>query len=221
MANDYKVGQVWEDREGDPWTVVQSFHRFDGLDFADNSGSRLLIDAVEEDWGPLKLVEDVPEISVEKISAYWPYSDQEVEDHTDFRDAFLNHVTKDLKAPPFTNDRIFEFGIEGGLADRVVALNGGEDYLLNVVDTYEAALQLLVRKSADYGPRNIADSPGGPLNGLRVRMWDKMARIKNLTETGAQPENEALRDSFLDLLNYSAIALMVIDGNWPGVKEDK
>jgi len=24
-----------------------------------------------------------------------------------------------------------------------------------------------------------------------------------------------LRDSFIDLLNYSAIALMVLDGNWP------
>jgi hypothetical protein len=46
-------------------------------------------------------------------------------------------------------------------------------------------------------------------------MWDKTARINNLIDTGATPENESLRDSFLDLMNYAAIALLVIDGNWP------
>jgi hypothetical protein len=28
-----------------------------------------------------------------------------------------------------------------------------------------------------------------------------------------------LRDSFIDLLNYSAIAMMVLDGKWPEVPE--
>jgi hypothetical protein len=64
-------------------------------------------------------------------------------------------------------------------------------------------------------PKNNSLSPGGPLNGLRVRMWDKTARINHLIDSGATPENESLRDSFLDLLNYSAIALLVLDGNWP------
>lgn len=81
--------------------------------------------------------------------------------------------------------------------------------------TYDAAELLLLQKHKDYGPKNISQSPGGPLNGLRVRMWDKMARINNLLDTGAQPENESLRDSFVDLLNYSAIALLVLDGDWP------
>jgi hypothetical protein len=53
------------------------------------------------------------------------------------------------------------------------------------------------------------------LNGLRVRMHDKTARINHLIDSGATPENESLRDSFIDLLNYSAIALMVLDGTWP------
>jgi hypothetical protein len=30
-----------------------------------------------------------------------------------------------------------------------------------------------------------------------------------------------LRDSFLDLLNYSAIAMMVLDGKWPEVPENE
>jgi hypothetical protein len=79
----------------------------------------------------------------------------------------------------------------------------------------DSAGNLLLSKQADYGPKNISDAPGGPLNGLRVRMHDKIARINNLIDSGAEPENESLRDSFIDLLNYSAIAMMVLDGNWP------
>ena len=45
---------------------------------------------------------------------------------------------------------------------------------------YDTAGSLLLRKHHDYGPKNIAHSPGGPLNGLRVRMWDKTAGISNL-----------------------------------------
>lgn len=76
------------------------------------------------------------------------------------------------------------------------------------------AQALLEKKHRDYGPKNISDSPGGPLNGLRVRMHDKLARINHLIDSGATPENESLRDSFIDLANYSIIALMVIDGEW-------
>ena len=82
-------------------------------------------------------------------------------------------------------------------------------------EIFDSAGNLLLRKHKDYGPTNISKSPGGPLNGLRVRMWDKTARLNHLIDSGATPENESLRDSFLDLLNYSAIALMVLDGKWP------
>lgn len=82
-------------------------------------------------------------------------------------------------------------------------------------DVLDGAGNLLLKKHKDYGPTNISMSPGGPLNGLRVRMWDKTARINHLIDSGATPENESLRDSFLDLLNYSAIALLVLDGKWP------
>jgi hypothetical protein len=91
----------------------------------------------------------------------------------------------------------------------------GDPFAYKASATYNRALEVLLSKHRDYGPKNISESPGGPLNGLRVRMWDKLARINNLVDSGAQPENESLRDSFLDLLNYSAIALLVLDGDWP------
>lgn len=89
------------------------------------------------------------------------------------------------------------------------------EFIADVWRIMDSAGNLLIRKHHDYGPKNIAGSPGGPLNGLRVRMWDKIARINNLIDSGVDPSNESLRDSFLDLLNYSAIAMMVLDGVWP------
>jgi hypothetical protein len=88
-------------------------------------------------------------------------------------------------------------------------------FVVDMWEVLDTAGNLLIKKHKDYGPTNISLSPGGPLNGLRVRMHDKTARINHLIDSGATPENESLRDSFIDLLNYSAIALMVLDGTWP------
>ena len=88
-------------------------------------------------------------------------------------------------------------------------------FIFDVWDILDEAGNLLIKKHHDYGPTNISRSPGGPLNGLRVRMWDKVARINNLIDKGLDPQNESLRDSFIDLLNYSAIALLVLEDKWP------
>ncbi len=93
-----------------------------------------------------------------------------------------------------------------------------EQFYNDVVEITNANVLLLVKKQKDYGSKNISQSPGGPLNGLRVRMFDKLARINNLVETGAKPENESLRDSFLDIANYAIIAMMVLDKQWEGVE---
>jgi hypothetical protein len=89
------------------------------------------------------------------------------------------------------------------------------EFITDVWRILDTAGNLLIKKHHDYGPKNISLSPGGPLNGLRVRMWDKVARINNLIDSNINPSNESLRDSFIDLLNYSAIAMMVLDGTWP------
>ena len=85
----------------------------------------------------------------------------------------------------------------------------------DVADVTSGLFDLLIKKHKDYGPKNISLSPGGPLNGLRVRMWDKLARINNLVDTGAKPENESLEDSFKDMANYAIIGLLVLQGKWP------
>jgi hypothetical protein len=84
-----------------------------------------------------------------------------------------------------------------------------------VLRYFDENAQLLLSKHKDYGPTNISNAPGGPINGLRVRMHDKLARINHLTDSGKDPENESLRDSFIDLANYAMIGLLVLDGEWP------
>jgi hypothetical protein len=74
--------------------------------------------------------------------------------------------------------------------------------------------ELLLSKHKDYGPKNISQAPGGAINGLRVRMHDKLARINNLIDSGASPEHESLEDSFKDMANYAIIGLLVLRGKW-------
>ena len=84
----------------------------------------------------------------------------------------------------------------------------------DVRDTMKELGDLLISKHRDYGPKNISDSPGGALNGLRVRMHDKTARINNLIDNGNDAQHEPLEDSFKDLANYGIIALLVLRGKW-------
>lgn len=89
------------------------------------------------------------------------------------------------------------------------------DFTVSVGEVFDFSHALLLKKHKDYGPTNISRSPGGPLNGLRVRIWDKVARLNNLIDSGVAPENESLMDTFVDLMNYSAIAILVLKGEWP------
>jgi hypothetical protein len=80
------------------------------------------------------------------------------------------------------------------------------------------AIDLLVKKHDDYGPDNISDAPGGALNGLSVRLHDKVARLNNLLSNHKKPKNETIEDTFIDILNYALIALLVLDGKWDTTK---
>ncbi len=90
----------------------------------------------------------------------------------------------------------------------------------NLEDAKAITLQLLTilyKKHEDYGPMNIAGAPGGPMNGLRVRMYDKLARLNNLVDTGDTPNYESIEDTLIDLANYAIIGLLVQRNQWAGV----
>ena len=75
-------------------------------------------------------------------------------------------------------------------------------------------LATLCRKQNDYGHENI--SRFGRL-GLLVRVHDKIARLNNLLARGGAPENESIEDTYVDIVGYSAIGMMVERG-WFGLQ---
>ena len=72
----------------------------------------------------------------------------------------------------------------------------------------EEALELFVKKNTDYGD---AFAIYGPV-GVIVRMGDKIQRLMSVSKNGVQfVNNESLRDTLIDLHNYAAMAVMLID----------
>jgi hypothetical protein len=69
-------------------------------------------------------------------------------------------------------------------------------------------LELFKRKNADYGD---AFAKYGII-GVMMRMEDKMQRCLSITKNGVNlVSDEGLRDTLLDLHNYAAMALMLMD----------
>lgn len=67
---------------------------------------------------------------------------------------------------------------------------------------------LFAKKNADYGD---AFAHYGPV-GVLVRMGDKLARLQRITSSGVHlVETESIRDTLIDLHNYSAMAIMLLD----------
>lgn len=70
----------------------------------------------------------------------------------------------------------------------------------------EEITSTIIRKQTDYGHHNIARFGR---HGILVRCHDKIARLKNLhLERGGNAANEALCDTYVDIVGYSAIGLM-------------
>ena len=82
------------------------------------------------------------------------------------------------------------------------------------------------RKAKDYGTgedpyANMRESNTmgiPPHVGVTIRMNDKMVRIKSIIKKG-YAANESLRDSYLDLVNYAAFAVMFLDESTKGLPD--
>lgn len=75
----------------------------------------------------------------------------------------------------------------------------------------DTILAVLARKQYDYGHDNIV---WGGIDGLIVRMHDKTARIRNLMSRGVDGQNESLQDSWLDVLGYALMGIMLSNGTF-------
>jgi hypothetical protein len=70
------------------------------------------------------------------------------------------------------------------------------------------ALELFAKKNADYGD---AFAKFGVI-GVLMRIEDKIQRSLSITKNGVNlVSDESIRDTLLDLHNYAAMALMLLD----------
>ena len=75
-------------------------------------------------------------------------------------------------------------------------------------EVQKEGLELFKKKNADYGD---AFANYGVV-GVLVRMGDKIARLQSITTKCVNLINtESLRDTLIDLHNYSAMAIMLLD----------
>lgn len=78
-------------------------------------------------------------------------------------------------------------------------------------------VKLYERKNSDYGS-SIHDTymKYGAVAYL-VRMEDKINRVRSLTQNNNQKVDEKIKDTLIDLANYSILMLLELEGN----KNDK
>lgn len=82
------------------------------------------------------------------------------------------------------------------------------DRLTQLKTVQEEAAKLFERKNRDYGD---AFANYGPI-GVIVRMGDKINRLSSVTNNGINlVKTESIRDTLIDLHNYSAMAIMLMD----------
>jgi hypothetical protein len=77
-----------------------------------------------------------------------------------------------------------------------------------MVKVHDEALDLFSKKNADYGD---AFATYGTV-GVIVRMGDKIQRLISVSNKGvALVDTESLRDTLVDLHNYAAMGVMLLD----------
>jgi hypothetical protein len=82
------------------------------------------------------------------------------------------------------------------------------DRVLQMTKVQTEALDLFKKKNADYGD---AFAEYGVI-GVLMRIEDKLKRSVSITKNGVNlVKDEKIRDTLIDLHNYAAMAIMLLD----------
>lgn len=82
------------------------------------------------------------------------------------------------------------------------------DRVQQLKNIQQEGLELFERKNKDYGD---AFAKAGPI-GVLVRIGDKINRLQNINKTSITlVSDESCRDTLIDLHNYAAMAIMLLD----------
>ena len=102
---------------------------------------------------------------------------------------------------------------ENGNGYRGYSSSDGMSRVTQLKSVQTEAREVFERKNKDYGD---AFARYGPV-GVLVRLGDKLARLQNISRNGVtiDVQDESARDTLLDLHNYSAMAIMLLDEDDP------
>ena len=82
------------------------------------------------------------------------------------------------------------------------------DRVAQLKQVQDQARELFAKKNKDYGD---AFANFGPV-GVIVRLGDKIQRLASVTKNSVTlVEDESVRDTLLDLHNYAAMAILLLD----------
>ncbi len=94
----------------------------------------------------------------------------------------------------------------------------GEERFVEHIGPHEDAMQSVLAEAAALHLRKHHDYTGKPIlrsgqQGIRIRLYEQLDRLENLKEsTPAVAENR--RDTWMDILVYAMIAVMLEDGTF-------
>ena len=91
------------------------------------------------------------------------------------------------------------------------------DTVENFCKIQNEGLELFVKKNSDYGDSYKENG----LIGVLVRLGDKIRRLQNITDNNISlVHDESLRDTLIDLQNYSTMAIMLYDESKNKIKKN-
>ena len=81
--------------------------------------------------------------------------------------------------------------------------------------------ELGMRKNNDYsGAKKIDNIAMTGVEGISVRLLDKVSRLYSLTKVESQVKDESVEDTLKDIINYAGYGVLLLRGKW-GDEEKK
>jgi len=92
---------------------------------------------------------------------------------------------------------------------------------VKMMEIMKECTELGMRKNNDYsGARNIDNISLPGIEGISVRLLDKVCRLHSLTQVESQVKDESIEDTLKDIINYAGYGLLLKRGKW-GDEEQK
>ena len=127
-------------------------------------------------------------------------------------------INNRFAVPPVAGGDLISPFKEGSTPSRTTGFSR-KGTIMDVIQRYDRIAaemrETFVRKNHDYG-NSVFQSPEmapdiQPEEAVRVRISDKLGRLKTLLSGEQAQVSESIRDTYADLVNYLIILLMILD----------